>query len=99
MAAALKNCSERKSITEFNFEICPYENDYATAINRNSSCVTDLILGLSYTDCLLFFPLYIFTWLSKHSQSKTEEIWTPIMSGLQTKTKKKKNQIQQISKI
>ena len=60
MAAALKNCSERKSITKFNFEICPYENDYATAINRNSSCVTDLILGLSYTNRLLFF---LFTYI------------------------------------
>ena len=36
------------------FEICPNEDNYAAIINRNSLCVTDLILLLNYFDCLRF---------------------------------------------
>ena len=48
-----KTIQDISPLLYWGFEICPYQ-DYAAAINRNSLYVTDLVLGLTYVDCLHF---------------------------------------------
>ena len=88
------------------FKICPYQ-DYAATINRNSLCVTDLILGLTYVDCLLFSLFtYIFDLVITHRMQQNK-IWTQSCQGyiLKLETKFPDNslispdEIQQISVI